>query len=71
MLPYTPLHSLLLDLLENPIVATSANVSGQPIIMDSQDIITRLGNRVGGILDHNRPIIRPATTVLFRLSMAR
>lgn len=57
-LPYTPLHSLLMDMLENPIVATSANVSGQPIITDSQDIFTQLGDVVDGVLDHNRPIVR-------------
>ncbi|WP_063355086.1 carbamoyltransferase HypF [Shewanella mangrovi] len=60
-LPYTPLHTLLLDALQLPIVATSANLSGEPIITDSQDIIAQLATGpfavVDGVLDHNRPIL--------------
>ncbi|QSX32033.1 carbamoyltransferase HypF [Shewanella avicenniae] len=60
-LPYTPLHTLLLDALEFPLVATSANLSGEPIITDSSDIISQLANEpfavVDGVLDHNRPIL--------------
>ncbi|WP_299794316.1 carbamoyltransferase HypF [uncultured Shewanella sp.] len=56
-LPYTPLHSLLLKELNIPIVATSANRSGEPIICDADEIVAQLGDVVDSILDHNRPII--------------
>lgn len=56
-LPYTPLHSLLLNELNIPIVATSANRSGEPIICDGKEIIAQLSEVVDSILDHNRPII--------------
>jgi hydrogenase maturation protein HypF len=56
ILPYTPLHHLLLDNIKNPIVATSANVSGEPIIINIQDIKDKL-QFVDFILDYNRDII--------------
>lgn len=56
-LPYTPLHFLLLKALGTPIVATSANRSGEPIICDAKEIIAQLADVVDSILDHNRPII--------------
>lgn len=56
-LPYTPLHALLLDKIDRPIVATSANRSGEPIIIDIADITAKLSTVVDYILDHNRPIV--------------
>ncbi|MBT1446009.1 carbamoyltransferase HypF [Shewanella sp. JM162201] len=56
-LPYTPLHALLLDALRRPIVATSANRSGEPIIIEASDIHSKLSGVVDYILDHNRPIV--------------
>ncbi len=56
-LPYTPLHHILLNKLQKPLVATSANRSGEPIITDAAHIATRLDGIVDGILDHNRPIL--------------
>ncbi|WP_338593168.1 carbamoyltransferase HypF [Shewanella khirikhana] len=56
-LPYTPLHALLLDKIDRPIVATSANRSGEPIIIDITDITAKLSTVVDYILDHNRPIV--------------
>ncbi|BDM64084.1 carbamoyltransferase HypF [Shewanella sp. NFH-SH190041] len=58
-LPYTPLHHLMLSRLKRPIVATSANISGEPIISDANTILSKLGNVVDLVLDHNRPIIHP------------
>jgi len=52
MLPYTPLHSLLLD--EIPcLVATSANERDGPILKDEG---TEVGNLTDCMLTHNRPI---------------
>ncbi|AZG73183.1 carbamoyltransferase HypF [Shewanella livingstonensis] len=56
-LPYTPLHHLLMQRLNKPIVATSANRSGEPIITNKADIEQHLAHVIDGILDHNRPII--------------
>ncbi|WP_299570614.1 carbamoyltransferase HypF [uncultured Shewanella sp.] len=56
-LPYTPLHHLLLEAFKKPIVATSANVSGLPIIIDGNEIKRQLSHVVDGIVDHNRPIV--------------
>ena len=59
MLPYTPLHHLLLHDLERPLVATSANHTEEPILFDGDALIRRLGDVVDGVLDHDRPILRP------------
>jgi hydrogenase maturation protein HypF len=59
MLPYTPLHHLLLDELGFPLVATSGNVSGEPIIVDDEEARAKLGTIADLFLTHNRPIARP------------
>ncbi|WP_456488533.1 carbamoyltransferase HypF [Caminibacter pacificus] len=56
-LPYTPLHYLLFDFLDFPIVATSANISNEPIIRDSDELIERLSNVIDYILDNDRDIV--------------
>ncbi|WP_442802052.1 MULTISPECIES: carbamoyltransferase HypF [unclassified Shewanella] len=56
-LPYTPVHQQLLDLVNRPLVATSANRSGEPIICDLGEIQAQLSGVFDGILDHNRPIL--------------
>ncbi|WP_456451854.1 carbamoyltransferase HypF [Hydrogenimonas sp.] len=57
MLPYTPLHYLLFDHLEVPLVATSANLSDEPIIRDYGELMARLGRVVDAVLDHDRDIV--------------
>jgi len=56
-LPYTPVHYLLFEFIDFPIVATSANISDEPIVRDSEDLIEKLGSVVDYILDNNRDII--------------
>ncbi|MFK5881969.1 MAG: carbamoyltransferase HypF [Sulfurospirillum sp.] len=56
-LPYTPLHVLLLEKLDNPIVATSANRSAEPIITNEKDLRESLGDVIDYYLDYNRDII--------------
>ena len=56
MLPYTPLHSLLLDGLRHPLVMTSGNVSDEPICYEDNDATTRLGEIADSFLLHNRRI---------------
>ncbi|WP_373003532.1 carbamoyltransferase HypF [Sulfurimonas sp.] len=55
-LPYTALHHLLFKQLQNPIVATSANLGGEPIIIKAQDIKEKLPF-VDFILDFDRDIV--------------
>jgi hydrogenase maturation protein HypF len=58
MLPYTPLHHLLMRDLGFPIVATSGNLSGEPICIDEFEALARLGRIADIFLVHNRPIAR-------------
>jgi hydrogenase maturation protein HypF len=56
MLPYTPLHHLLLATLGRPIVLTSGNVSDEPIAYLDQEAMERLGGIADWFLTHDRPI---------------
>ncbi len=56
ILPYTPLHALLLDLLDFPIVFTSANFSSLPLASDETEIDS-LSFIFDFKLTHNRAII--------------
>jgi len=58
MLPYTPLHHLLMAELGFPVVATSGNVSDEPICTDEFEAGERLGGVADVFLAHNRPIVR-------------
>ncbi|MCO6450807.1 MAG: carbamoyltransferase HypF [Caldilineales bacterium] len=58
MLPYTPLHHLLLAELDFPVVATSGNLSDEPICTDEVEAAERLGHIADLYLVHNRPIER-------------
>ncbi len=66
MLPYSPLHELLIRGLGHPIVATSGNISGEPVLTDSEPVEQRLGHIVEGYLHHDRPIVRPADDPVYR-----
>ncbi|HJZ60878.1 MAG TPA: carbamoyltransferase HypF [Miltoncostaeaceae bacterium] len=56
MLPYSPLHHLLLADAGEPLVMTSGNVSDEPIASDDADAIERLGGIADLVLRHDRPI---------------
>jgi len=56
MLPYTPLHHLLLDDARGPLVMTSGNVSDEPIAYDDADAVERLREIADLFLVHDRPI---------------
>ena len=60
MLPYTPLHHLLLHMLDFPVVATSGNLTDEPICTDEREALRRLGGVADLFLVHNRPITRHA-----------
>ena len=66
MLPYSPLHHLLLNEFDGPLVATSANISGEPVLIDNIDVEKRLAHVADACLHHNRPIERPADDPVYR-----
>ena len=57
MLPYTPLHHLILSELDgNPLVMTSGNASDEPIAYEDEDAVARLAGIADLFLTHDRPI---------------
>jgi hydrogenase maturation protein HypF len=56
MLPYTPLHHLLVEAVGRPIVLTSGNVSDEPIAYQDEDALRRLGAIADAFLTHDRAI---------------
>jgi hydrogenase maturation protein HypF len=66
MLPYSPLHHLLLEDFGGALVATSANISGEPVLTDAAAVEQRLASVADACLHHNRPIVRPADDPVYR-----
>lgn len=58
MLPYTPLHHMLMARVGRPVVMTSGNLGGEPIAVTHGDAIRMLGEIVDAFLLHDRPIAR-------------
>jgi hydrogenase maturation protein HypF len=56
MLPYTPLHHLLLRSAAGPMVLTSGNVSDEPIVYADDEAVERLGGIADAFLAHDRAI---------------
>lgn len=71
MLPYTPLHHLLLSDLGFPLVATSGNLKDEPICTDEYQAVERLGAVADVFLVHNRPIVRPVDDSVARIIHGR
>ena len=67
MLPYTPLHHLLLAAVGRPIVCTSGNLTEDPMAISTEEAIARLGSIADVILTHDRPIVRPVDDSIVRL----
>ncbi|MGA2777484.1 MAG: carbamoyltransferase HypF [Steroidobacteraceae bacterium] len=67
MLPYSPLHHLLLEDFGAPLIATSANLSGEPVLIEPDDVSSRLGEVADGFLHHDRVIARPADDPVVRV----
>ncbi len=67
MLPYTPLHHLLMESVRRPLVMTSGNLSEEPIVTDNQDARIRLGSLADGFLLHDREIVTPCDDSVVQL----
>ncbi|MBF2065931.1 MAG: carbamoyltransferase HypF [Calothrix sp. C42_A2020_038] len=57
ILPYTPLHHLILKRMNRPIVFTSGNISDQPQCIDNDEAREKLGQIADYFLLHNRDIV--------------
>ena len=71
MVPYTPLHHLLLAGLRRPIVATSGNRAEEPISIDDAEARDRLGGLADSFLHHDRVIVRPVDDSVVRVVLGR
>lgn len=59
MLPYTPLHTLLMDAVAGrPLVMTSGNLSDEPIAVDNAEALERLASVADAFLLHDREILQ-------------
>ncbi len=58
MLPYTPLHHILTKELNIPIIATSGNISDEPICISNEEAFEKLNSIADYFLIHNRKIVR-------------
>jgi hydrogenase maturation protein HypF len=57
MLPYSGVHHLLFDYIDAPLVMTSANMPGQPMLIHNRAIAAGLGDVADGFLLHDRRIV--------------
>ncbi len=67
MLAHSPLHHVLLEGLDHPIVLTSANFPGRPSLIDAAQAIEFANQQIIGILWHNRTIKQRADDSLVQL----
>jgi hydrogenase maturation protein HypF len=70
MLPYTPLHHLLLGAVGRPLICTSGNLSEEPMATRTREAVSRLGSIADVLLTHNRPIVRPVDDSVARVGPA-
>jgi hydrogenase maturation protein HypF len=71
MLPYTPLHHLFMRALGFPVVATSGNLSDEPICIDEREAFERLAGIADYFLIHDRPIVRHVDDSVVRVVRGR
>jgi len=67
MVPYSPLHRLLMTELQGPMVATSGNRSDEPIVFDEREAPVRLAGIADAFLVHDRAIARPVDDSVVRV----
>ncbi|MFW0884126.1 carbamoyltransferase HypF [Candidatus Acidulodesulfobacterium sp. H_13] len=57
-LPYAPIHHIIFSLFHKPLIATSANMAGEPIVKDNDEALFKLKSIADGFLIHDRDIYR-------------
>ncbi len=67
-LPYAPLHYILFSFFGGPLVATSANIGGEPIVKDNEEAFLKLKGIADGFLIHNRDILRRCDDSVVRVN---
>ena len=68
MLPYSPLHHILLSYLKIPVIATSGNISEEPICIDENIAFEKLKGIADYFLVHNRKILRHVDDSITRIA---
>ena len=71
MLPYTPLHHLLMRELGFPVVATSGNLHDEPIVTDEKEALETISGIADRFLVHDRPIERHVDDSVMRVQLGR
>ncbi|MBU1680481.1 MAG: carbamoyltransferase HypF [Bacteroidetes bacterium] len=71
MLPYTPLHHLLMKKLNRFVIATSGNISEEPMCFEDNEALERLGKICDYFLGNNRPILNPVDDSIARIVNGR
>ncbi len=71
MLPYTPLHVLLMERLDRPVVMTSGNVSHEPQVVDNEEARSKLAGVADHLLLHNRDIANRIDDSVVRVVASR
>ncbi|MFH0990776.1 MAG: carbamoyltransferase HypF [bacterium] len=71
LVPYTPLHHLLMNAMGFPVIATSGNSSDEPICIDEHEALERLKGIADFFLIHNRPIVRHVDDSIVRVMLGR
>ena len=71
MRPTTPLHRLLVDGAGGPLVATSGNLSGEPLCATLAEARSALGAVADAFLVHDRPVVRPIDDSVVRAIAGR
>lgn len=71
MLPYTPMHVLLMELLDRPVVMTSANLSSEPQVIDNEEAREKLSDIADLYVMHDRNIANRIDDSVLRIVAGR
>lgn len=71
MLPYTPLHLILMREVKRPIIATSGNLAGEPICIDNDEALAKLSGIADYFLLNDRPIARPVDDSVVKIAAGK